>query len=577
MASTKEIRALITLAGKIDPSLQSAMLKATNQQNKLTNNAKNSGKTLSQVGSIAKGVFLGNIFTKGASLAIDGIKNMSTKGVELASNLSEVQNVVNTTFGGNAKQINDWSKTALNAFGLSELQAKQYTGTLGAMLKSSGVASQYSLKMSKDLAGLSGDFASFYNLDGNEAFDKIRSGISGETEPLKQLGINMSVANLQAFALSKGIKTQYSNMDQASQMMLRYNYLMSVSKDAQGDFAKTLDTSYANQKRLFDTKIQETLAKITVKTMPLLTRGLQFVNSLIDKVDVDKIGGGIEQIANNASVLLKNAVRVFNFTSNNWSVISPMILGIVSAMTAWKAITIGMGVYNTIMGAIRLATGAATVAQVGLNAAVLANPMTWIVIGVAAAIGVLVAGIYLLWKNWDSVSAFMVGIWQNNVLPFFQGVGTFFSGLWDGIVNGIKNGFFSATNWVIEKFNWLIDKVNYIPGVEIPLIPTVQTSGNGMEQYAKGGFANKPSIFGEAGPEAAIPLRRTPRSLALLDKTAGLLGVKQSSDGSVVVNLTINAPGANAQEIKKGAEMAKDYIYDVIDEYLLDKRRPSFG
>ena len=81
-------------------------------------------------------------------------------------------------------------------------------------------------EMSTDLAGLAADMASFYNLDFDTAFQKIRSGISGETEPLKQLGINMSVANLEAFALSKGITKAFNDMSQGEQTILRYQYLM---------------------------------------------------------------------------------------------------------------------------------------------------------------------------------------------------------------------------------------------------------------------------------------------------------------------------------------------------------------
>ena len=91
--------------------------------------------------------------------------------------------------------------------------------------------------------------ASFYNLNSDEAFAKIRSGISGETEPLKQLGINMSVANLEAYAMAQGIDKSYDSMTQAEQVMLRYNYLLSVTGDAQGDFART-SGSFANQQKL---------------------------------------------------------------------------------------------------------------------------------------------------------------------------------------------------------------------------------------------------------------------------------------------------------------------------------------
>ena len=127
-----------------------------------------------------------------ARKALDTIKT----GIDYASDLAEVQNVVDVTFGSATEAINSWSKECLAAYGMNEVSAKRYAGTIGAMLKSSGLAGDAIVDMSKDMVGLAGDMASFYNLDLETAFEKIRSGISGETEPLKQLGINMSVANL---------------------------------------------------------------------------------------------------------------------------------------------------------------------------------------------------------------------------------------------------------------------------------------------------------------------------------------------------------------------------------------------
>ena len=152
--------------------------------------------------------------------------------IEAASALEEVQNVVDVTFGAGASQIDQWAKNAGTQFGLTETQAKKFTSTLGAMMKSSGMAGDEIVSMSTDLAGLAADMASFYNLDFEEAFQKIRSGISGETEPLKQLGINMSVANLEAYALSKGITKAFNDMSQGEQTMLRYQYLMQATADA---------------------------------------------------------------------------------------------------------------------------------------------------------------------------------------------------------------------------------------------------------------------------------------------------------------------------------------------------------
>ena len=180
--------------------------------------------------------------------------------VSAASDLAEVQNVVDVTFGDGARQIETWAQAAGKAYGLTELQAKQYASTIGAMMKSQGIAGDEIIDMSTNLAGLAADMASFYNLDFDTAFQKIRSGISGETEPLKQLGINMSVANLEAFALEQGITKSFNAMSSGEQTLLRYQYLMKATADAQGDFARTSD-GYANATRRLSASFESFKAK----------------------------------------------------------------------------------------------------------------------------------------------------------------------------------------------------------------------------------------------------------------------------------------------------------------------------
>ena len=180
--------------------------------------------------------------------------DLGKDAIQAASDLEEVQNVVDVTFGDGAAKIESWSKAAGAQFGLTETQAKRFTSTLGAMAKSAGLSGNQIVEMSTDLAGLAADMASFYNLDFDTAFQKIRSGISGETEPLKQLGINMSVANLNAFALQQGLDKTFEKMTQGEQTMLRYQYIMNATADAQGDFARTSD-GYANSMRKFETNI----------------------------------------------------------------------------------------------------------------------------------------------------------------------------------------------------------------------------------------------------------------------------------------------------------------------------------
>lgn len=200
--------------------------------------------------------------------------------IQAASDLEEVQNVVDVTFGDGASQIEKWAKSAGQQFGLTETQAKKFTSTLGAMMKSAGRAGPEIVNMSTDLAGLAADMASFYNLDFDTAFQKIRSGISGETEPLKQLGINMSVANLEAFALTQGITKAFNQMSQGEQTMLRYQYLMQATADAQGDFARTSD-GYANSVRKLETNIEQLKTSVGTVILPIVSEVVQGINDMI--------------------------------------------------------------------------------------------------------------------------------------------------------------------------------------------------------------------------------------------------------------------------------------------------------
>lgn len=217
----------------------------------------------------------------GFSLAKVGkaLLDLGKEAVECASDLQEVQNVVDVTFGSSANTIEAWAKKAGTQFGLTETQAKKFTSTIGAMAKSSGIASDEIVTMSTDLAGLAADMASFYNLDFEEAFAKIRSGISGQTMPLKELGIDMSVATLNAFALQQGLTKTFNEMSQGEQTMLRYQYLMSATADAQGDFARTSD-GYANGMRALETQLTTLKTNLGNNILPAIQWAVESINGL---------------------------------------------------------------------------------------------------------------------------------------------------------------------------------------------------------------------------------------------------------------------------------------------------------
>ena len=250
------------------------------------NSADTAGQKTFQLGDLIKANLISDAIKNGLrsignlmiNIAKKGIEFLK-KGIQTASDLVEVQNVVDVTFQQNAETINNWAKKAASSYGMSELAAKKYTGSLGAMLKSMGLTDDQVLNMSMDMVGLAGDFASFYNLDHEDAFEKIRSGISGQAKPLRELGIDMSAATLQAFALSQGITKEYKSMTQAEKALLRYNYLMKVSADAQGDFARTSDT-YANQVRIAQLNLENLASSIGKKLLPVVNKAIQVFNGI---------------------------------------------------------------------------------------------------------------------------------------------------------------------------------------------------------------------------------------------------------------------------------------------------------
>ena len=235
---------------------------------------------LDVIGDIASGQFIANMAVNGINSIIDGITGSIDESIGLASDLVETQNVVDVTFEDSASTINKWAQEALNAYGITENKAKQYSSTLGAMLKSMGIADDQVLQMSMDMAGLAADMASFYNLDHDTAFEKIRSGISGETEPLKALGINMSVANLNAFALEKGMNKAFDKMSQAEQATLRYQYLLEATKDAQGDFARTGD-SFSNEMRKLQTNLDRIKTEFGKGLLGVVTPAISLLNNAL--------------------------------------------------------------------------------------------------------------------------------------------------------------------------------------------------------------------------------------------------------------------------------------------------------
>nr|DAY97238.1 MAG TPA: minor tail protein [Caudoviricetes sp.] len=214
-----------------------------------------------------------------AAFSVKAITDFMGSCLKLGSDLTEVQNVVDTAFPSMSNQADAFAKSAMESFGLSETMAKKFMGTFGAMSNSFGFTEKEALEMSETLTGLAGDVASFYNLDPTEAYTKIKSVFTGETETLKDLGVVMTQAALDQYALANGYGKTTAKMSEQEKVALRYAFVQDQLSMATGDFIKTQD-SWANQTRIMSLRFQSlkaSLGKGFIAVFKPIIKGINWV------------------------------------------------------------------------------------------------------------------------------------------------------------------------------------------------------------------------------------------------------------------------------------------------------------
>ena len=227
----------------------------------------------------------------------------------MASDLEEVQNVVDVSFGSMADEVEAFANTAVRSYGMSALTAKRMASTFMAMSNGMDIAQEAGKNMSLQLTALAGDMASFYNVGQDIAQTALNSIFTGETESLKKFGIVLTETNLEAFALSQGIKKSYQAMSQAEKVALRYNYVLNATKNAQGDFART-SGSWANQIRLLKEQWTQFLGILGSGLIKILTPMVKALNQMLASLisignAITKVFGG--KTTNNMSTTIKDS------------------------------------------------------------------------------------------------------------------------------------------------------------------------------------------------------------------------------------------------------------------------------
>ena len=238
--------------------------------------------------------------------AIGGIR----ESVDIASGLTEVQNVVDVTFGKYSALIDKMAETSIQDLGMSELTLKQVASGFQAMGTAMGFTQEQMAKMSIDLTKLTADMSSFYNINQKDMATSLKAIFTGETEPLRRYGLDLTEATLQQFAFSQGIGKSVNKMTQMEKSMLRYQYVMANTTAAQGDFLRTQDT-WENQTRILSENLKALGAiggGVVINTLKPLVKALnhamvsaiQFAETISEALGTIfgwkvEFGGGITQ------------------------------------------------------------------------------------------------------------------------------------------------------------------------------------------------------------------------------------------------------------------------------------------
>ena len=460
---------------------------------------------------------VGKIATKGSAMVTTPILAIGTAAFKAASDINESLSKSEVVFGNNAKAVEEWSKTATTSFGASQNEALEMVSKFGAMGKAMGLNSEQTKDYSMNLTQLAGDLASFNNISVDMANTALTGVFTGETESLKGLGIVMTEVNLQRFAESQGIHKKIQDMTQAEQVQLRYNYVMSQTKDAQGDYMRTSDSA-ANSAKTF----RKSLANLSAsfgQFLLALTPLIQVATSLIVKFNnlddgtkkiIIVIAGLIAGIFPLLLAFSKTITAIHNIktgfvalnkgikggivglknftkaTKNGTNAIGKFGKGIVSVTKAivrfminlakstlqlikngalWVANKVKMLAYKTAQIAVTGATKAMTLAQKALNLAMKMNPIG-LVITLLLGLAVVFVTLY------NKCEWFRNGV--NKVWSFITSVFTKFSnfltgifttdwtksfGVFGNIINGFVKNIENRFNAIKRIFSGVIEFV----------------------------------------------------------------------------------------------------------------------
>ncbi len=266
--------------------------------------------------------------------------------IKMASDFEESMNKVDVAFGSASSEVKDFAKNTLDQFGIAQGTALDMAALFGDMSTSMGLSVDSAADLSTSLVGLAGDLASFKNMNIKEVTTALNGVFTGETESLKRLGIVMTQVNLEQFAMEQGITKTIKQMSQAEKVQLRYNFVMSKTANAQGDFARTSGGA-ANQMRIFQETTKELGALFGAVILPAFTSLVKKANAVLKKFrDLDNgtkktiiIIGGIAAAIAPTLIVIGAMSSGIGALASGLAIATPILIKVASA---FKTLTVAM-------------------------------------------------------------------------------------------------------------------------------------------------------------------------------------------------------------------------------------------
>lgn len=272
-------KALAREIAETESNLKSLKKEAKDFGSVMSQQLKETGKELKEVGG--KITSIGKDISTKVSAPIIAAFTYSSK---VASDYEENLNKLSVAFGEYASEVRDFTDNAYADYGLSKVDASEVASSFGAMAKGIGMTNQQAGEMARTLTGLTADLASYFNTDVETAGTALEAIFTGNAQALKKFGVVLTSVNLQEYAETIGMTAkEYKNLGSVEKTMLRYQYVLQQTSDAQGDFARTND-GMANATKTMQAVFKDLATVVGEQLLPIIVPVILKITEFVGKL-----------------------------------------------------------------------------------------------------------------------------------------------------------------------------------------------------------------------------------------------------------------------------------------------------